>query len=274
MQNGQRDPGRGPGRLAVVSIGPGYPEFIIPRARQVVEDSQLVVGYKVYLDLLKPVLTTQELVSTGMMGEMERCRLAIDRALAGEKVALVSSGDAGIYGMAALVLEICHARNIRLGPLDAGGKVDLPFEIIPGIPALAAGASLLGAPLTHDFASISLSDLLTPWETIQKRIELAAQGDFIIVLYNPKSKKRDWQLGAVRDLLLKTYSPQTPVGIVRRAMRQGQEIVLTNLAELLNHPIDMQTIIIVGNSTTYIFGQYMITPRGYLNKYELGTESK
>jgi precorrin-3B C17-methyltransferase len=145
--------------------------------------------------------------------------------------------------------------------------VDLFLEVIPGVPALAAGAALLGAPLMHDFVVISLSDLLTPWETILKRLELAAQGDFVIVLYNPKSKKRDWQLGAVRDLLLKHKDPKTPVGIVSRAMREGQATAVTTLEDVLSHPVDMQTIVVVGNSQTYTYGDYMITPRGYQNKY-------
>ena len=145
--------------------------------------------------------------------------------------------------------------------------MDFHLEIIPGIPALAAGAALLGAPLMHDFVAISLSDLLTPWETILKRLELVAQGDFVIVIYNPKSKKRDWQLGAVRDLLLHHKDPATPVGIVSRAMRKGQEIVVTTLQDLPNHPVDMQTIVVVGNSQTFAYGSYMITPRGYRDKY-------
>ncbi len=145
--------------------------------------------------------------------------------------------------------------------------MDLYLEVIPGVPALAAGAALLGAPLMHDFVAISLSDLLTPWETIQKRLDLAAQGDFVIVLYNPKSKKRDWQLGAVRDLLLRHKDPGTPVGIVSRAMRQGQTTTITTLDDLTQAPVDMQTIVVVGNSQTHTYGDYMITPRGYLDKY-------
>ena len=145
--------------------------------------------------------------------------------------------------------------------------MDLYLEVIPGVPALAAGAALLGAPLMHDFVVISLSDLLTPWEIILRRLELAAQGDFVIVLYNPKSKKRDWQLGAVRDLLLRHKTPETPVGIVSRAMREGQTTTITTLEDLLTHPVDMQTIVVVGNSQTYTYGGYMITPRGYQSKY-------
>jgi precorrin-3B C17-methyltransferase len=184
-------------------------------------------------------------------------------------VALVSSGDAGIYGMAGLVLEICAAQGLQVGPPEQAGPVDLHLEVIPGVPALAAGAALLGAPLMHDFAAISLSDLLTPWETIEKRLDLAAQGDLVIVLYNPKSKKRQWQLGAVRDLLLRHKSPVTPVGLVCRAMREGQQVTVTTLQEMLAHPVDMQTVIIVGNSQTFAYGPYMITPRGYLAKYQV-----
>ncbi|MEW6658085.1 MAG: precorrin-3B C(17)-methyltransferase [Thermodesulfobacteriota bacterium] len=253
----------------MVSLGPGFPEYIIPQARAALDAAQVVAGYRTYLDLLGSLLTHQEVVATGMKGEVKRCRAAIDRAEKGAQVALVSSGDAGIYGMAGLVLEICAARGLKVGPPQGAGEVDFHLEVIPGVPALAAAAALLGAPLMHDFAAISLSDLLTPWETIHKRVELAAAGDFVIGLYNPKSKKRDWQLAAVRDLLLKVKDPATPVGIVSRAMRQGQEVVITTLKEMLSYPVDMQTVIIVGNSQTFTYGPYMITPRGYLNKYQV-----
>jgi precorrin-3B C17-methyltransferase / cobalt-factor III methyltransferase len=230
------------------------------------------VGYKMYLDLVRPLLGDQEVIATGMMGELQRCQLAIDRALAGAKVALVSSGDVGVYGMAGLALEICRERGLRPGPPGNGPEVDLLLEVIPGVPALAAAAALLGAPLMHDFVSVSLSDLLTPWEIIKKRLESAAAADFVIVIYNPKSKKRDWQLGAVREMVLQHRGKQTPVGIVSRAMREGQEVVITSLAEMLQHPVDMQTIVIIGNSQTYTAGGYMITPRGYLDKYDLDKE--
>jgi precorrin-3B C17-methyltransferase len=254
-----------------VSLGPGFPDYLIPPARAALAEAQVVVGYRTYLELLEPLLTHQEVVVSGMKAEVQRCLLAIDRATAGQKVALVSSGDAGIYGMAGLVLEICGAQGIEVAPPEAPGPVDIYLEVIPGVPALAAGAALLGAPLMHDFASISLSDLLTPWEVIQRRLKAAAQGDFVIVLYNPKSKKRHWQLGAVRDLLLSFKDPGTPVGIVTRAMRPGQAVAVTTLDDLLHHPVDMQTVIIVGNSQTYTYGSYMITPRGYLAKYGVET---
>jgi precorrin-3B C17-methyltransferase len=251
----------------VVSLGPGFADYLIPRARQALAEAQVVVGYQTYIDLVRPWLTTQEVVATGMKAEVKRCQLALDRARGGQKVALVSSGDAGIYGMAGLVLEMCAVQGLRVGPPGGAAPVDLHLEVIPGVPALAAGAALLGAPLMHDFVAISLSDLLTPWETIEKRLDLAAQGDFVIVLYNPKSKKRDWQLGAVQDLLLRHKDPGTPVGIVSRAMRPGQTTRLTTLQDLTQTPVDMQTIVVVGNSQTFIYGDYMITPRGYLAKY-------
>lgn len=232
----------------------------------------MVVGYQTYIELLRPLLRDQEVVSSGMKAEMKRCQLAIDRAKAGEQVALVSSGDAGIYGMAGLVLEICATQGLKVGPPGAEGVVDFYLEMIPGVPALAAGAALLGAPLMHDFAVISLSDLLTPWEVIEKRLQAAAQADLVIVLYNPKSKKRDWQLTAVRDLLLQHKDPATPVGIARRAMREGQATTVTTLAAMADQEVDMQTIVIVGNSQTYAYGSYLITPRGYLNKYRVAEE--
>ncbi len=229
----------------------------------------MVVGYQTYIDLIRPILTHQELLVSGMKAEMKRCQAAVDRALAGGRVALVSSGDAGVYGMAGLALEILAAQGLAIGPPDCGAPVDLFFEVIPGIPALAAGAALLGAPLMHDFAVISLSDLLTPWEVIEKRLTAVAAADFVIVVYNPKSKKRDWQLAALRDIALNHRDPATPVGIVSRAMREGQQTITTTLGEMLHHPVDMQTIVFIGNSQTYSFGNYLVTPRGYLHKYDL-----
>lgn len=255
-----------------MSLGPGFPAYLIPQAKAALDEAQVVVGYQTYIELIKPLLTHQEVVATGMKAEVKRCRQAIDRAQAGARVALVSSGDAGIYGMAGLVLEICAAQGIKVGPPEAPQEVDFYLEVIPGVPALGAAAALLGAPLMHDFAAISLSDLLTPWETIEKRLKMAAQGDFVMVLYNPKSKKRHWQLGAVREILLTFKDPATPVGLVSRAMRSGQQISITTLNDLVEFPVDMQTLIIVGNSQTFTYGPYMITPRGYLAKYQVAEE--
>jgi precorrin-3B C17-methyltransferase len=252
-----------------VSLGPGSAAYLAPEARAALESSQVVVGYQTYVDLIASLLTHQEVVATGMKAEVKRCQAAIDRVRAGQNVALVSSGDAGIYGMAGLVLEICAAQGLKVGRPGADREVDFYLELIPGIPALAAGAALLGAPLMHDFCAISLSDLLTPWEVIERRVAAAAQGDFVIVLYNPKSKKRDWQLKAVVELILRHREPQTPAGLVRRAMRPGEEVALTTLKELPEQPVDMQTIVIVGNSQTFRYGDYLVTPRGYLAKYQV-----
>jgi precorrin-3B C17-methyltransferase len=252
-----------------VSLGPGFPAYIIPQAKAALEEAQVVVGYRTYLELVQPLLTHQEVVASGMKAEVQRCQEAIDRARAGQGVALVSGGDAGIYGMAGLVLEIAGAQGLKVAPPGAAEAVDFYLEVIPGVPALTAGAARLGAPLMHDFAVISLSDLLTPWEVIQKRLKAAAAGDFVLVLYNPQSKKRHWQLKAVQELLLPLKDPQTPVGIVRRAMREGEQTTITTLGDMLHHPVDMQTIIMVGNSQTFTYGPFMVTPRGYLSKYRV-----
>lgn len=241
----------------------------MPRARQLLAQAQVVVGYKTYLELIRGLLSHQETVATGMRGEVSRCLTAIDRARGGERVAIVSSGDAGIYGMAGLVLEICQARGLTLGGLDDDGEADLRVEVVPGVSALSAGAALLGAPLMHDFVVLSLSDLLTPWELIARRVELAAAGDFVVVIYNPRSAKRDWQLRAVQDLMLKHRQPETPVGIVRRARREGEEVAVTTLAEMAAQPVDMQTIVFIGNSRTAAVGNRLVTPRGYGDKYDL-----
>jgi len=217
------------------------------------------VGYKTYLDLIDAeLLEGKEIISTGMKGEIRRCRMAIEKALAGMDTALVSSGDAGIYGMAGLVLEL-------LADQDLPDKVGV--EVIPGIPALSAAAALLGAPLMHDFAVISLSDLMTPWEIIRQRVEAAAKADFVLVIYNPKSGKRDWQLEEVRKLILKFRGGHTPVGIVRNATRAGESIHITTLSRLDEIQVDMLSIIMVGNSMTRTLGGGMVTPRGYMEKY-------
>jgi precorrin-3B C17-methyltransferase len=258
---------RGGGELSIVSLGPGSPDHTTSRARQALDKAQVIVGYKTYISLIQPVIKNQEIVSTGMKGEMERCKIAIERAREGEKVAVVSSGDAGIYGMAGLILEMLQSNNVQTKRLGENGTADVRIEIIPGTPALAAAASLLGAPLMHDFASISLSDLLTPWELIEKRIRLTAEGDFVIALYNPRSGKRDWQLSRAVEIVLEHRRPTTPAGIVRRAMREGQEIILSTLGTLPEDRVDMQSIVIIGNSTTITYDGFMITPRGYMEKY-------
>jgi len=221
-----------------------------PRARKAIERAEVIIGYKAYLDLLVELITNQEVYRSPMRAEVERCQLAVDLALSGKKVAVISSGDPGVYGMAGPILEIL------------GGR-DLEVEIIPGITAAVATAAALGAPLMHDFAVISLSDLLTPWPIIEKRLLAAATGDFIIVLYNPQSKKRKEQIGKAAQIFLKHRKETTPVGLVRNYSRPQEKIVLTSLNKMLDYPIDMLTTVIIGNSQTFLTGRYMVTPRGY-----------
>ncbi|MBW2145195.1 MAG: precorrin-3B C(17)-methyltransferase [Deltaproteobacteria bacterium] len=195
-------------------------------------------------------------------------------ALKGTSCAVVSSGDPGVYAMAGLVFEMCRIKNIPLAAAkdpDRGGTAEgsLKVEVVPGIPALCAGGSLLGAPLTHDFAAISLSDLLTPWEVIEKRLKAAAGADFVIAIYNPKSKKRNWQLDRAREIILEHRDGETPVGVVGRAMREGQSVRITTLNELPNVTVDMQTTVFIGNSATFAYMDHMVTPRGYSKKYEI-----
>jgi len=205
-----------------------------------------------------------------MTREVDRVEAAIEAALHGQVTAVVSSGDAGIYAMAGLILEICQKRGLRLasatGPKD---NAALHIEIVPGVPALAAGAALLGAPLTHDFAVISLSDLLTPWETIAQRLAAAAQADFVIVLYNPKSKRRQDHLQRACDIIGRHRAPDTPAGLVTGATRDNQRVQVTTLADLPRAAVDMQTIVFVGNSTTSAHDGFMVTPRGYARKYDM-----
>jgi precorrin-3B C17-methyltransferase len=207
-----------------------------------------------------------------MTREVERVEAAVDLSLSGGSCALVSSGDPGIYAMAGLVFEMCRGRGIPVfrpgAPAEKNGIV---LEVVPGIPALCAGAALLGAPLTHDFAVISLSDLLTPWEKIERRIEAAAAADFVVVFYNPKSKRRNWQLEKAGEILLRHRDGNTPVGIVSRAMREGEEVSIVPLARLNEAPVDMQTIVFVGSSASSTYSGYMVTPRGYAEKYELNS---
>jgi precorrin-3B C17-methyltransferase len=260
--------------LYIVGIGPGGLDHLSHRAREALTAAETVVGYTTYIDLIRPLLAGKTVVSTGMTREVQRVEQAIDIALAGTDCAMVSSGDAGIYAMAGLVLEMCRSREIPLLPVrevdppgDTGGH--LVVEVVPGIPALCAGAALLGAPLTHDFAAVSLSDLLTPWETIESRIEAAASADFVVVLYNPKSKKRNWQLQRAQEILLRHRHPETPTGIVSAAMRAEQSVRLIPLKDLDRAPVGMQTTVFIGNSATHTYDGFMITPRGYREKYRL-----
>lgn len=259
--------------LYVIGTGPGNIAHMSQRAIEVIEKADCVAGYTTYIDLIKDLVKEKEIISTGMMKEVQRVEQAIEQALSGKSCALVSGGDAGIYAMAGLVFEICKERNIQLArpeSTDAKKSSDsLTLEVVPGIPALAAGAALSGAPLTHDFAAISLSDLLTPWEKIEKRLSAAAMADFVIVLYNPKSKKRDWQLKKAQELILEHRAGDTPVSIVTGAMRENQNISFTTLGDLDKADVGMQTVVFIGSSSSLQYMDFMFTPRGYSKKYDI-----
>jgi precorrin-3B C17-methyltransferase len=248
------------GILSVVGIGPGAPEQMTEAAREAIAAAQVVVGYATYLDLLGPMLAGKELVAGGMTAEIARARVAVERASHGARVALVSSGDAGIYGMAALALEILRSLGWRRG--------DSPrVAIVPGVTAMSAAASLAGAPLGHDFCAISLSDLLTPWEVIARRLEAAAAADFVVALYNPASSRRRRGLADARQILLQHRSSATAAAVVTDAYRAGARCVVTDLEHLLDEEIEMTSTILVGSSRSYVFEGFLVTPRGYGDKY-------
>lgn len=239
------------GLLSVVGLGPGAAEGMTLVARATLEACDVIVGYTVYVDLVRDEFPGTEMLATPMRKEVERCRIALDRAACGQHVALVCSGDPGVYGMAGLVMEL------------AGEYPSVEVEVIAGVPASSAAAALLGAPLMHDYCSISLSDLLTPWSAIERRLEAAAAAGFVICLYNPSSKKRPDHLQRACDILLQHLDPQTVCGIARNVGREGQQCSVLTLAELRDTQVDMFTTVFVGNSTTRRMGAQMLTPRGY-----------
>lgn len=238
-----------------MGIGPGSTDELTLRARETLARADTVVGYTRYVELVAALVEGKDVRTTGMTHEEERCMSALELARTGRRVAVVSSGDAGVYGMAGLILQLCHERF--------GGRV--PVEVVPGVPAFVAASAILGAPLMHDFASISLSDLLTPWEKITERVEAAASADFVIALYNPRSKKRTEGLAAAMEIIGRHRAGSTPVGIVRNAAREDESVVLTTLDGMDGHydGVDMSTILVVGNSSTYTASGRVITPRGY-----------
>ena len=244
----------------MVGTGPGSPDHLTPKARQAIEKAHTIIGYQTYLEKLGNIIVPkkQEVISSTMMKEVDRCGQALDLAEQGKNVVLVCGGDPGIYAMAGLVFELAKERN-------AGTAID----IVPGIAALNSCAALLGAPLMHDFAVISLSDLLTPWEVIEQRLKAAAAADFVIVLYNPKSKKRTNQIVRAQEIIMEYRDGKTPAGIVTGATRENEMIRLTTLQAMPDQEIGMQTTVIIGNSTTFIWQNKMITPRGYRAKYDL-----
>ncbi len=251
------------GKLALVGIGPGNIENMTPAARDAIKNSEVVAGYDAYLKLVSPILRGQKIIASGMREEVERARAALEAARAGSNVALICSGDSGIYGMAGLVGELVSE------------MADPPeVEVVPGVTSFVSCASLLGAPLNTDFASISLSDYLVPWEVIARRVDLAAQADFVIALYNPSSKTRRNNLEEAVQILLRTRSPHTPAGIVTNANRPTQQVTVTDLAHLLENDIGMNTTVIIGNSKSFVSKGWIVTPRGYRTKYDLKEPEK
>ncbi|OGO24982.1 MAG: precorrin-3B C(17)-methyltransferase [Chloroflexi bacterium RBG_16_50_9] len=248
------------GRLFLVGIGPGDLKYLTFAARDALDRSEVVIGYETYIDLIKPLLGRKRIIATGMGAEMARVKTAIDLVKQGKTVSLISSGDCGIYGMAGPVGEF-----LREQP-----EPDVEVRVIPGVPALAACAALLRSPISGDFVSISLSDYLVPWEEICRRLEMAAQGDFVIVLYNPQSKHRRRQLARAREIIMRHRLPVTPVGIVTNAYRPGQAVTITDLEHLLDYDIGMSTTVIIGNSVTFAGDGWMGTPRGYYTKNNFG----
>ncbi len=241
-------------KVYVVGLGPGNEEFLSGQARLALKQAQVLCGYTVYIDLIRDLFPDKEIYTTSMRREVDRCRWALDAASAGKTVALVCSGDAGVYGMAGLVLQLGEEYP------------DTEIEVVPGITAALSGAAVLGAPLGHDFCVISLSDLLTPWAVIERRLECAAIGDFALCLYNPASKKRRDYLARACEILLRHKDPKTQCGWVRNIGREGQQAKLMTLEELREEQVDMFTTVFVGSSSTTLCRGRMVTPRGYEEK--------
>ena len=236
----------------VVGLGPGDPQFLTAQAQSALEEAEVLCGYPVYLDLVRPYYPEKEYYATGMTKELDRCRWALETAHSGRTVALVCSGDAGVYGMASPLLEL------------AEGCTDVTVEVVPGLTAALSGGAVLGAPLAHDFCVLSLSDRLTPWEVIEKRLAAAAMGDFCMAVYNPSSKGRpDYLARAVRILLQNGKAPDTVCGLVRNIGREGQSAQVLTLAQLEQTPVDMFTTVYIGNRNTRVLQGRMVTPRGY-----------
>ena len=235
------------GKLYVIGIGPGGLDEMTLRAIKAIEECDIIVGYTKYIEMVKDLIKDKEIFKTGMRGEEERCREALELSK-DKKVALISTGDSGIYGMAGLILEMRKDENV---------------EIIPGITASSAAGSVLGAPLMHDNCNISLSDLMTPYEDIKKRVRLAAEGDFVISLYNPKSKGRPHYLRECVDIIKEFRGEETPIAVVRNALREGESKEIFTLKDFNDEVVDMFSIVIIGNSKSYIKDGYFVTPRGY-----------
>jgi cobalt-precorrin 5A hydrolase/precorrin-3B C17-methyltransferase len=244
------------GKLLLVGTGPGNLDQMTPAAQTAVASADAVIGYNLYIDLIAPILQKHQIVEAlPITKERDRATRAIELATWGLNVAVISSGDSGIYGMAGLVMEDLQA---------SGWDGKSPrVEVFPGVSAFQSAAARVGTPLMHDFCAVSLSDLLTPWEVIVKRLEAAAAADFVTALYNPKSKTRTQQLDVAREIFLKHRNPDTPVAVVRSVYRENEQITITTLDKLLDVPVDMLTTVLIGNQSTRSYGEWMITPRGY-----------
>ncbi len=238
------------GKIYIIGTGPGSKDLIAERALKAIEESSVIAGYGVYTNLISDLIKDKEMIVTPMKQEVQRCNMAIEKAIEGHTVSLISSGDAGVYGMAGLLLELAENSNIEI-------------EVIPGISAVLAAAARLGAPLTHDFAVISLSDLLTPWEKIEKRLYYAAMSEFIIAIYNPQSKKRADYLEKACNIMAPFIHENTVCGYVKNCERENEEYGTILFKHLKSFQADMFTIIIIGNSTTKLINNKMVTPRGY-----------
>lgn len=245
-------------KIYVVGIGPGEYEQMTIKAAKILENCDLIVGYTVYVDLVKEHFADKEFMTTPMRQEVQRCQLCFEEAKKGKTVAMICSGDAGVYGMAGLMYEIKEELKDNITDI----------EIVPGVTAALGGASVLGAPLIHDFAVISLSDLLTPWEKIEKRLKAAAQADLVVCLYNPSSHKRKDYLQKACDYLLESKSADTVCGYVKNIGRSGECYELCTLGELRNREVDMFTTVFVGNEQTKIIDGHMVTPRGYKTRID------
>lgn len=244
-------------KLTVIGLGPGAGLDLTLRAREAIESSDLIVGYTAYIALIRDAFPHKEMVSTGMKKEVDRCRLAVEAAVSGKTTAVVCSGDSGIYGMAGLIYEVAQ----DYPPID--------IEVVPGITAACGGAAVLGAPLTHDFAVISLSDLLTSWEKIERRLRAAAEADFVICLYNPRSRSRADVLRRACDILLAAKGGDIPCGYVKNIGREGQTSVVLSLSQLRDcEDVDMFTTVFIGNEQTKLLNGKLVTPRGYLQREE------
>lgn len=251
-------------KITVIGIGPGEEQQMTYKAKTCLDAADVIIGYSGYVSLLGEEYKDKEVLSTGMRKEVDRCRLCFEKALEGKSVALICSGDAGVYGMASLIYELAPEYRVDNRCTDGDCNSDIVIEVVPGITAASSGAAVLGAPINHDFCTISLSDLLTPWELIEKRLKNAAEGDFVIALYNPSSHKRADYLQKACDILLSVLPDYRACGYVKNIGREDTYVWTGTLGELRDEQVDMFTTCFIGNSQSFIRDGKLITPRGYM----------